>query len=286
MASEAPALVTMPVSTTTAVLGSHVGATHFTSNVCGSGNQRLTRVVAEGSRPATPRTSEPVRGAAAGPAMCAMVPPAESGAAIETTPIVPPSRSAQHRHMVRRQSRLVGSGCASQFRGLLDLLLTLTARTRTDGVCQIKGANLGLPDDLRKLDRAEVSRIDTNVELARKRFELSMAVAVKVDRASTHVAPRSKRVVAEHQRRSIDGDFRYGCTLCQPSQVVTVASSLLPVMRCFWPCNTLSRAATRSGDWRTEKSPRCKSSSLIPTTAFQRSIITRSISSIDVNGRR
>jgi hypothetical protein len=66
----------------------------------------------------------------------------------------------------------------SQFRGLLGSLLTLAARTRTDGVCQIKGANLGLPDDLRKLDRAEVSRIDTNVKLARKRLQLPVAVAV------------------------------------------------------------------------------------------------------------
>ena len=72
----------------------------------------------------------------------------------------------------------------------------------------MKVAKSGPPDDLREPDRLEFVHIDTNVELARKRFELSMAVAVKVDRASTHVAPRSKRVVAEHQPRSIDGDFR------------------------------------------------------------------------------
>ena len=35
-----------------------------------------------------------------------------------------------------------------------------------------------------------------------------MTMAMQVDRALTHVMPRSERVVAQHQPRAIDGDFR------------------------------------------------------------------------------
>jgi hypothetical protein len=137
--------------------------------------------------------------------MCAMVTAGRIRAAIETMPIAPASLIGIYSNA--KAGRLVAEA-HSVFRCLLGSDLTLAAGIRTDGVCQIKVANSGPPDDLREPDRLEIAYIHTNVKLARKRLQLSMAVAVKVDRAPTHVPPSSKRVVAEHQPRSIDGDFR------------------------------------------------------------------------------
>lgn len=56
--------------------------------------------------------------------------------------------------------------------------LALVVLIRAEGSRPIKNANACFPDDIPEFDRLEVACIDTNVELAGKRLELSMAVAV------------------------------------------------------------------------------------------------------------
>jgi hypothetical protein len=57
-------------------------------------------------------------------------------------------------------------------------------------------------------NRPKVPHIHPNVELAAKRLQSAVAMAMQVDRALTHVPPSTKRVVTEHKQRFIDRQFR------------------------------------------------------------------------------
>jgi hypothetical protein len=64
--------------------------------------------------------------------------------------------------------------------------------------------------NVQKTDRPEIPNIDANIELSRQWLQPAVAMPVEVDRALSHVAPRSEWVVAEHELlyHQIDGQFR------------------------------------------------------------------------------
>ncbi|GLU24685.1 hypothetical protein SLE2022_405900 [Rubroshorea leprosula] len=86
-------------------------------------------------------------------------------------------------------------------------------------------------------DGREAARIDADVELARHRLELPMAVAVEVDRALVLPAPRSERVVAQHQRAPVHldlgivGHARPACRGARAVRIVVAADQMLAAVQ-------------------------------------------------------
>lgn len=109
--------------------------------------------------------------------MCAMVTAGRIRAAIKTN-ADRPSYIDRLYTVIYGNAEVDWSRSHSQFRVLLGSHLALTVGTPAEGARPIKNANACFPDDIPEFDRLEVACIDTNVELAGKRLELSMAVAV------------------------------------------------------------------------------------------------------------
>jgi hypothetical protein len=49
--------------------------------------------------------------------------------------------------------------------------------------------------------------VDADIELARLRFQLSVRVAMEVDRSLAHLVPRPERIVAQHQQVAVETDL-------------------------------------------------------------------------------